>query len=283
MSGDHTDPRTTVDRLEGDPLGSTEPTWRDDHTDVQVGTTEEDAPDHDPERTIDADPAWRTELRAEPNEQAADRDDAERTTDADADLVEHVRAAARAARSGLAAPPTARTEEAVEAAAAPAEEAAHEPPTETGIDPALPPAPADVAAAMPPPLAEPAADLPPPTSDTPHWAPVAAAPSSAAAAVTTTDASTATTTATGAGAATAASGRWQPPARLRPAELRAATPLIADRTPKRHLDWRWAVVGVVAAAVIGFLIAIAVSGDDAPDPAPGSTTVPGASTTVSTP
>jgi hypothetical protein len=80
-------------------------------------------------------------------------------------------------------------------------------------------------------------------------------------------------------------GRWQPPARLRPAELRPTAPLLADPAPKRrHVSWRWVVVLIALAAVAGVLIAIAVSGGDgAPDPAPGSTTVPGASTTVTTP
>jgi hypothetical protein len=83
----------------------------------------------------------------------------------------------------------------------------------------------------------------------------------------------------------ASGGRWQPPARLRPAEVRPSAPLLTERPPSRHhLDWRWAAAGIVIAAVLGFVIAMAVrGGDDPPDPAPGSTTVPGASTTVSTP
>jgi hypothetical protein len=68
-------------------------------------------------------------------------------------------------------------------------------------------------------------------------------------------------------------------------EVRPSVPLLAAPAPsRRHLDWRWAALGIVLAALVGFLIAIAVrGGDDTPDPTPGSTTVPGATTTVSTP
>jgi hypothetical protein len=61
--------------------------------------------------------------------------------------------------------------------------------------------------------------------------------------------------------------------------------LLADGAPtRRHLDWRWAALGIALAALVSFLIALAViGGDDAPEPTPGSTTVPGASTTVTTP
>ena len=47
-------------------------------------------------------------------------------------------------------------------------------------------------------------------------------------------------------------GRWQPPPRLRPAEVPAAPALLPATTAhRRHLDWRWALAGVVAAAAIG--------------------------------
>jgi hypothetical protein len=287
MTGDDRDPRTLVDAVAGDPLGTTDPKWRDDHADarpaVDETSVEDSSADDDAERTLDADPAWLAELAAEPTAGAAD-DDAERTIDADADLIEHVRAASRAARSGLAAPPA--TSDA-ESDSAPAADPAGEDPAgddaaggapATIIDPAPPPPPAGIDLALPPPPAGVPAAVPPPTDTGPALPPpIADRPAAAAAPAAAAPASPAATSSGG--------GRWQPPARLRPAELRVAAPLIADRTPKRgHLDRRWALLGVVVAAVVGFLIAIAINGgDDAPDPAPGSTTVPGAPTTVSTP
>jgi hypothetical protein len=307
MTADDTD-RPTVDPVDGDPLSTTDPTWRDD------GADEEDT-----ERTIDADPAWLAELRAERSAGTAGHDDAERTIDADADLIEHVRATTRAARSALAEPPDAPADAAPADAApagAPATTAVDPRPTPppavvdpsparppVGIDPSLPVPPAGVRATPP---GEARAGLPPPTPGGPRFATApalapdtpataapapstaatpAAAPSSPATPLAAPSPATPPAVAPSTAATPDANGRWQPPARLRPTEVRATAPLITDRTPTRgHLDRRWALAGVVVAAIVGFLIALAVtSGDDAPDPPPGPTTVPGASTTVSTP
>lgn len=296
--------RTEASAL-GDALGTTDPTRRD-----QPGAAAAAGPaDDDAERTIDGDP---TEFAGDGDPEVAG--DSERTIDVDIDVLEHVRAAVRAARDGLAAPPTpdadpahsiepdpgARTEgsrpDPSDAESDPA--VGTERPTTIGIDLSLPPPPAGVANVLPPP------DRPgalPPPSGKPGLAAAAAiavvtepapvapaepgpvtAPSTPAATSVPPATDGATTAAPSAGSG---GGRWQPPARLRPAEVRASAPLVTDRSPaRRHLDWRWAAVGIVVAAVVGFLVAIAVSGgDDAPDPAPGATTAPSATTIESTP
>ena len=103
MTGERTDPPRA-----DEPLGTTDPTWRD-----EVPATESPRP--------------------------ADDDDAELTIDADADLVEYVRAAARSAPRGpgrAAHPAAATADEPDTAAAAPVE-----PPTATGGDQWSPPPP----------------------------------------------------------------------------------------------------------------------------------------------
>lgn len=300
MSRDRAEPTAL-----GDALGTTDPTWRD-----QPGAPAAAGPaDDDAERTIDGDP---TEVAGDGDGEVAG--DSERTIDVDIDVLEHVRAAVRAARDGLAAPPTpdADPAQSVEPGPdAPTEDAppdtsdvdsdpavGTERPAAGGIDLSLPPPPAGVANVLPPPD-RPGA-LPPPSgrpglaaaaaiAAVTEPAPVApaepdpvAAPSPPVATTAPPAADGGTTAAPSAGSG---GGRWQPPARLRPAEVRTSAPLVTDRSPaRRHLDWRWAAVGIVVAAVVGFLVAIAVSGgDDAPDPAPGATTAPSATTIESTP
>jgi hypothetical protein len=326
-----------------DPLGTTDPRWRDAQPADDAAADrpgDDDAGADDAERTIDADPAWFAQLSADAVPEAAGASDEDRTIDVDADLLEHVRAAARAAREGLAAPPVPiadetgadpRTDPAeaaevdVTSAEEPASAASTEQPAAVPSEQAptadggtwSPPAPgaptswllAEVASsASPPPTAAPPAEpatevapapasglptpqLPPSvppdtlapappviTGGTPPSPPPPARPAMAPHPAPSNEVA--------AGAMSpAGGGRWQPPARLRPAEVRASAPLLSDRPPtRRHLDWRWAALGIVLAVVVGFLIAIAVGGgDDTPDPAPGSTTVPGASTTVDTP
>jgi len=212
----------------------------------------------DDERTIDADPARLAEL--------AGADD-ERTIDADVDLLDHVRTAVREARDRLAAPPATGAEP------APAEEEGPWLPTSPGgATSSLLPAdesqpgvrgsapPRERSAALPPAVApvEPAR----PPEQPPAIAPAEEVSPSAP--------------------ARTGGGRWQPPPRIRPADVRPTEPLLPDRTPpRRPLDRRWVIAGVVLAIVVSVLVAIAVrGGGDSPDPEPGSTTAPGASTTV---
>jgi hypothetical protein len=255
---------------DAEPLGVEDLAWRDDLADpnrtlppvaapaADDGTSDDAA---DGERTIDADPAWLAELLggAAPNDAVGGRgDDAERTVDTDPDLVESVRAAAREARAGLAAPPP-TTDGPPTAAAVPATEPEPEP--VRGIDARLPPPPVGVGPGLPAPV--PSAGLAPPAV--------------AGAAVDRASAPAAATI----GAAPLDDGRWRPPARLRPAPTPADGPLLPTTSAtRRALDWRWALAGVLVAAVVGFLIAIAVGGDDSPsNPEPSVSTAPGATTT----
>lgn len=204
---------------------------------------------HD-EVTGDADPEWLAALRwrdesdavetpsgSIPNEDA----EAERTTEADADLVELVRAARQEARAGLAAPP--RPDEPAtttdDAPRTPADEPAVEPPQAPATAFLPPPTQADfgrlafIRTSGPPDEAEPPREPDPP----------AAAPS------------------------TTVPGRWQPPARLRPAEVPSTGPLLGDMPARRRgVDWRWLAVAI--AAVVAVVVVIAMrGGDDSPPPA----------------
>jgi len=221
----------------------------------------------DDEVTRDVDPAWLAAMRtpsqadaartgAEGNGQGGagvdlttEGIDAERTTDADGDLVEHVRAAVREARAGLATPPT---------TAPPTQlPPALEPTLEPAPTPTPEPAPARPGSALPPPVVTAggaATELPATDSVVQPVADPVPGPSRV---------------------------RWEPPARLRPAAIPTAAPLLVDRAPRRHsLRWPWVVAAAVIAALAGFAIAVAVSGGDDPAPPPTTEDAPGGSTTA---
>jgi hypothetical protein len=201
------------------------------------------------EVTRDADPEWLAALRWRDESDAADtpagpmsNDDAaaERTTEADADLVELVRAARQQARAGLAAPPR---------------------PDDSAMTADAPPTPADEPANEAPPAPAPTF-LPPPTqADFGRLAFIRASdPPDEAEPPNEPDPPAATPSAT-------LPGRWQPPARLRPAEVPSTGPLLGDAPARRRrVDWRWLAVGIAAVVTVVVVIAMR-GGDDRPPPA----------------